>query len=284
MRSQYLRAILVVLATAAPVGSAVAAAGDASAPPSAHSAPAEVLSDNAGAATAALQPKGNGSAAMEKAAKAKKYLFALFRKEEDDQTAAMRTTLAAAVKKIADRANSAEIDVTAASEKAIVERFDLQYAPMPLLLAIAPNGAVTGGFPAHIEAQELLDAFATPCTEKCLKAFQDRKLAFLCIQNSKTKFSKEAMQGVRKFVRDERFAEDTEIIVIDPADAAEADLLKDLQIDPKTKDAVTIFFMPPGRRIGDFRGATSMDELVETLVAAMSGSGCGCGAGGCAPR
>jgi len=218
--------------------------------------------------------------AMEKAAKNKKYLFALFRKENDDQTVAMRQTLEAVMKKVADRADAVEVDVSAASEKHIVDHFDVAYAPMPLLLSIAPNGAVTGGFPGRVEERALMDAFASPGTAQCLKAFQDRKLVFLCVQNGGTESVKEAMQGVRAFKLDERFAEDTEIIIVDPADGAESQLMSDLEIDPKTKEAVTLFFAPRRGCIGQFRGETNLDDLVETLVAAMSGCG-SCGPGGC---
>ena len=58
---------------------------------------------------------------------------------------------------------------------------------MPLVLAVAPNGAVTGGFPTTFEKQQLVDAIATPSTQKCLKALQDGKLVFLCVQNGETK-------------------------------------------------------------------------------------------------
>jgi hypothetical protein len=221
-----------------------------------------------------------GTAAMEKAAKSNKYLFALFRKEDNEQAAAMRQVLGGVMKKVADRADSVEVDVSAATEKAIVDHFDLTYAPMPLLLAIAPNGAVTGGFPVRVGAKNLMDAFASPATAQCLKACQDRKLVFLCVQNGETESAKEAMQGVREFKRDERFAEDTEIIVVDPANKSESQLMSDLEIDPKTKEAVTVFLAPPGRCIGRFHGATRPDDLLQTLSAAMTGCG-SCGPGGC---
>ncbi|MBL7043003.1 MAG: hypothetical protein ISR77_30505 [Pirellulaceae bacterium] len=221
-----------------------------------------------------------GMAAMEKAAKSNKYLFALFRKEDNDQTTAMRQVLDEVMKKVADRADAVQVDVSAASEKDIVEHFEVAYAPLPLLLAIAPNGAVTGGFPGRVEARRLMDAFASPGTAKCLKAFQDRKLVFLCVQNDETESAKKAMQGVHAFKRDERFAKDTQIIVVDPSDKAESQLLSDLEIDAKSKEAVTVLFAPPGRFVGRFHGATNLDDLVSTLVSAMSGCG-SCGPGGC---
>ena len=221
-----------------------------------------------------------GMAAMEKAAKSNKYLFALFRKEDNDQTTAMRQVLDEVMKKVTDRADAVQVDVSAASEKDIVDHFEVAYAPMPLLLAIAPNGAVTGRFPGRVEARRLLDAFASPGTAKCLKAFQDRKLVFLCVQNDQTESAKEAMQGVHAFKHDERFAKDTQIIVVDPSDKAESQLLSDLEIDPKSNEAVTVLFAPPGRFVGRFHGATNLDDLVSTLGAAMSGCG-SCGPGGC---
>lgn len=228
-------------------------------------------------------PKIDPMAALTRAAKAHKYVFALFWKDQDksankeaakdDATAAMRKSLDSAMKKMADRAQSMEVNVDDDSAKAIVEKFRLEYAPFPLILAIAPNGAVTAGFPEKVAVKDLLDAFATPCTEKCLKAFQDDKLVFVCVQNDKSVAHTEALQAVRDFQKDERFAKDTEIIIVDPSAAAEKELLDNLGVDPKTKDAVTIFFAPPTRRIGDFVGATSKDELVATLVQALSGFG-----------
>jgi hypothetical protein len=233
---------------------------------------------------------GTAMAAMQKAAKQNKYLFALFHKDENEQFKAMRGELAKAEKELADRAQVVEVDITAETEKDIVARYDLNYAPMPLLLTIAPNGAVTAGFPGRVQAKRLQEVFVSPGTAAVLKGFQDRKLVFLCVQNDQTASSKEAMQGVRVFERDERFAGDTEIVVVDPADKAEAQLMFDLEIDPKTDQAVTVFFAPPGRCIGQFQGATNLEDLIGTLAAAMSGcsscgpGGCGsCGPDGCGP-
>jgi len=231
------------------------------------------------------QKTGSGMAAMAKAAEAKKYLFALFRKEEDSQTSAMRAVLEDVMKEVADRADSVEVDLTASSERAIVDKFGLDRAPMPLILAIAPNGVITGSFPTEVEKQKLLDAFASQSMEKCMKQLQENKLVFLCVQNGKTKSNDVAMKGVREFKADSRFAQATEIVMLDPTDTAEAGFLKDLQIDPKTETAVTVFLAPPGMRIAMHEGATSKDELVATLQKASSACGPGgCGPGDCAPK
>jgi len=229
---------------------------------------------------------GKGMAAIRQAADAGKYLFMFFSKADDDQTLAMRKVFDKAMEKVADRAQGIALNVTNSSEKAVVAKFDLSRAPMPLILAMAPNGAITGGFPTKCEEQQLLDAFATPCTEKVMKHLQDGKLVFVCVQNGKTKSNDAAMQGVREFKADARFAGATEIVMLDPADPAEASFLADLKIDPKTDEATTVFLAPPGSAIAEYKGATDKAELAAVLQKANSGgcAGGSCGPGGCGPK
>ena len=224
-------------------------------------------------------------AAIKQAADAGKYLFVFFSKADDEQTLAMRKVFDKAMEKVADRAQSVAVNIGDASEKAVVEKFDLSRAPMPLVLAMAPNGAITGGFPTKFEEQQLLDAFATPGTEKVMKSLQDGKLVFVCVQNDKTKSNDAAMQGVRDFKADTRFASATEIVTLDPTDKKEASFLTDLKVSSDIAEATTVFVAPPGQAIGKFEGATNKDALIELLSKANTGCGPGgCGPGGCGPK
>lgn len=234
----------------------------------------------------ATDDSGAGIAAIADAARAKKYLFVFFWKNEDEQTAAMKAVFEGAMRKTADRAQSEIVCVADPTERGIVGKFDLQRAPMPLVLALAPNGAITGGFPTKFEEQQLLDAFATPVTEKVMKQLQDNRLVFLCVQNGKTKSNNAAMQGVRDFTADARFASATEIVMLDPTDPAESAFLADMKIDPKTEEAVTVFLIPPGLAIAEYKGATDKAELMAALQTAASSSCAGgsCGPSGCPPK
>lgn len=231
------------------------------------------------------QGAGKGFAAIDRAAQAKKYLFVFFWKEQDEQTVAMRKVFEAAMQKMSDKAEWVAVNTTDASERGIVDKFGVDRAPMPLVLALAPNGAVTGGFPTKFEEEELLEAFVSPCMEQCMKSLQDNRLVFLCVQNATTESNTAAMQGVRDFKADARFSQATEVVTLDPADAEEAEFLADLKIDPKTPQAVTAFLAPPGVALALFEGPTDRDELVATLEKASTGCGPGgCGPNGCAPR
>ena len=228
---------------------------------------------------------GKGMAAIRKAADAGKYIFMFFSKTDDDQTLAMRKVFDKAMERVADRAQWIAVNTTDLSEKDIVAKFELSRAPMPLVLAMAPNGAITGGFPTKFEEQQLVDAFATPVTEKVMKQLQENRLVFVCVQNSKTKSNDAAMNGVREFKADVRFASATEIVMLDPTDSAEASFLADMKVDPKTEEAMTVFLAPPGSAIAEYKGATDKSELIATLQKASSGcAGGSCGPGGCPPK
>jgi hypothetical protein len=248
----------------------------------------ESLAKNATVPVAPQRPEGAGLGmpAIEKARQNKKYLFALFWKEKDEQAAALKSVFERAVAKVADRADSVVVDVTEPAEGPIVDKFELDRAPMPLVLVLAPNGAITGGFPKKFEEKDLLDAFATPCCERCMKALQDKKLVFVCVQNEATTSNAAAMQGVRDFQADPQYREVTEVVTLNPADKAEAPFLADLKISSKTADAVTALLAPPGAVVAQFKGQTTKKDLVASLQKSSSGCcpGGSCGPEGCAPK
>jgi len=216
---------------------------------------------------------------MAEAVKANKYLFVFFHKTEDSQTQAARKTLDTAMERIADRALSVAVNITDPSEKAIVNKFGVSRAPMPLILVLAPNGAITRAFVRNFEEKEFAEAFVSPCEEECLKLLQGRKLVFVCVQNESTQNNAEAMEGVQQFKADKRYARLTEIVTVDPSDETEVEFLKKVRVDPATEEAITVVLAPPGRPIGTFKGATNKNALV-----AVFQKGCAPGSGCCGPK
>jgi hypothetical protein len=154
-------------------------------------------------------------------------------------------------------------------------------------LAIAPNGAITKGFPGKFSEDQLLEAFVSPGTAKVLKGLQARKLVLLSVQSRSPRVRQVSLQpGVADFAADARFAGATEIVSIDPADPSEASFLHDLQVDPRSSTSVTVLLAPPGSVVGKFDGAVTKEQLVTTLQTAQSDPCAGgkCGPGGCGPK
>jgi hypothetical protein len=241
---------------------------------------------------ATLSGQGGGGAqtskaeaAIQTAANAKKYLFIYFYNGEDEQTRASEKEFNSAVRKLANKPKSIVVDVADPSEKALVTKLGVDRAPMPLVLAMAPNGAVTAGLGAEFTEEQLAGAFVSPCTEKCLGALQQGRLVLLCVQGASTKLNDEAMKGVRDFAADARFAGFTDIVTLDPTNQAEAAFLGNLRVDPKPSEAVTLLLAPPGAVVAQFVGKTDSNEMAQKLQTAMSGATCAPGASsGCCPK
>ena len=172
------------------------------------------------------------------------------------------------------------------AEKPLVDRYGLTRAPMPLVMAFAPNGAVTKAFPGKFDEQQLQTALVSPCYAQCLKPLQDRKLVLLCVQHVSHRPDPRCRGrgGLQERPRTTRPV--TEVVPLNADDTAEANFLKELKVDTRTPGPVTVLMAPPGTVVGKFDGAVTKKELVAKLASAQSACGPGgkCGPGGCGPK
>ncbi len=150
-----------------------------------------------------------GASIIENAAAADKYTFIFFYADESEPTQSARVTFGEIMSEVAEKAVPLEIDTRDPKELPIVNKFNVRGAPMPLVLAVAPNGAITGGFPLKFEETQLLGAFASPGEEKSLKALQERRVVLVSIQNGSTASNDAAMKGVQDFKADPDFGSST---------------------------------------------------------------------------
>jgi hypothetical protein len=214
--------------------------------------------------------------ALQAAAKDNKYLFIFFFAGQDAHTGDMNGVFQAAMAKMTDRAKGIAIHVADPAEKPIVDKFGVRGAPMPLVLAIAPTGAATRAFPKQFAEAQFQDAFVSPCTAKCMRVIQDQHMILICVQNGKTQFNQEAMQGVKTFKAESRYGKATEVVMLDPADKAEQHFLTDLQVDARSDTAVTVLVTPPGAPVARFAGAVTEAQITAKVKEAESGCGAGC--------
>ena len=235
------------------------------------------------AAAQAGEAASPGAAAIQRAAAAGKHLFVFFYEGDGEETKTARKAFEAAVAKLSAAADWVAVDRTVPAEKALVEKFGIQRAPVPLIVALAPNGVVTGGsLASEVTEEKLKGSIASAAMQKCLKALQERKFVLLCVQNGETKYNEPALRGAQDFKADAKYGPITEIVTLDPADPAEASFLAKLGVDPKTDEATTVFLAPPGVTVARIKGATDSRTLLATLqkAAASCGSSCGPATGG----
>ena len=250
-----------------------------------------LAADRARAVTPAEKPApavaSRATTALDTAAKNNKYLFIFFWRDDTQQSRVMRGVFQSAMAKMTDTADSVEVQTADAAEKQLVARYDVSRSPMPMVLAIAPNGAITKGLPTRFDENQLRQALVSPCTAECMKALQDRKLVLLCIERPSPQVQQVSLQkGVEEFTTDKQYAESSKVVVLNSSDPAEGAFLKDLRVDPKSAPRITVLLAPPGSVVGTFAGEVTKAELVAKLKAAQSSCcpGGNCGPGGCGPK
>ncbi len=225
------------------------------------------------------KPTTSFAADRQRAATAQQYLFVLVHEEEDDAVRAARVALETTAAKLTPPARVTYLDRRSEADREFLQQAGLKRAPVPLVLAMAPNGAITAGMPAaEATAERLQAARVGPALQQCLKALQDDKLVVVSVQNAKITDGAAALQGAREFAADPLYAEFTVVVPVDPTNAADRDFLSGLDIDSQTTEATTLLLAPPGRLLGRLSGAVDKEELELALRRGMSACGpAGCG-------
>ena len=214
-------------------------------------------------------------------------LFLIFYKEKDKVLRAMQAEVAKVVKDLGSRAGSLLVDGGSAAGKNLLETYKAVGAPLPLVLVLAPNGAVTGSAVHSCDAESLKASVLGPGGAACLKHIQDGKLVVLCVQNAKSEGAAAVTKAVAVVQKDPRVGGLATSVVIDPADRVEKPFLEMLAVNPEDASATTLLIVPPGRIVGFYSGAVEGEKLLGDLVVGLSGGcsscgGCGaCGEGGC---
>jgi len=205
-------------------------------------------------------------ATVNQAAADGKYTFLLFYKTNDAATQAMTATLKEGLASRTDTTVSASVLVGQPAEKTLVDRFDVSRAPMPMTIAVAPNGAITGMFAQKLTAEGIENSFVTPTMTNCMKSLQAGKLVFVCVQGSA---KAPAPASLKDFQADPHFRDRLATFSLLAADPAEAKFLKQMQIDAaKTTGTTTVLLAPPGVLVGKFDAFASKDDIAAALAKA----------------
>ncbi len=208
--------------------------------------------------------KDSGFLASQKASQAGKFLLIYYFDTNTDS--AFKTSFDKQSRELKNKADTIRIDVKNPDESWLVDKFKVYNAPLPLVLVVAPNGAVTGSFMQSLPEDKLKSTIVSPATQQCLLAVQQRKLVFVCLQGKTTQNNDVALSGVQQFAKDPKYGKFTEIVVVDPLDKNETQLLSQLNANLKSSTATTILLSPNGQTIGKWEGATSKSDILKSLM------------------
>jgi hypothetical protein len=221
-----------------------------------------VLLSHAGAAIAqSTRAPSPGEQVLTAAAAKQKYTFVVFYRDNTQATQAMAQTVQRGVASRSDRAVAAYVNIADAAERPLVDRFDVGRAPMPLTVAVAPNGAITSFAPGKISDDEIGGAFVSPAAASCMKSMQEGKLVLACVQSTERPATP---AGVYEFCQDPLFKNRTAVVYVHARDPAEADFVRKMELNPQGQGA-TIFMAPPGVLVGKFALTATKDQMAAAL-------------------
>lgn len=189
--------------------------------------------------------------------------FLLFYKVNDPATQEAAKTLSQGVAKRGERATFAYVNVTDANEQATVKQFDVARASMPLVLAVAPNGAITGVYPKPFADADLDKAFVTPGMARVMKQMQSGKVVLIYVHPGAVT---SMPAGVSQFTADPQFSGRSAVVALRMDDPNEARFIKELDVKPAhAYDTPIVFLAPPGVMVGKYAGNVSKAQLATDL-------------------
>ncbi len=211
------------------------------------------------------QTRVTATQAIATAAQQQKYAFVLFWRQEDAATDAMAASLRTELARHTDRATTAAVLVDDPNERELVKRFALDRAPMPMILAVAPNGAVTGAFQAPLAASHVEQALVTPAMANCMKAMQDGKIVVLLVH---PQASAAVPAGPNAFLSDSHFGARSVLVHLNSSDPAEGRFLQQMKITSQEAAGCVAMMAPPAVFVGKFPWNVSGQAMATKLHAA----------------
>lgn len=208
-------------------------------------------------------PASKAQQVLNQSAEDGKFTLIVFYKED---TAAVRTMIQVAKDGVAKRKDKTVVtlvQVTDPAEKALVERFDVARAPMPMTMVVAHNGAITGVFSRLLTDESLDAAIVTPTMTRCMKSLQEQKLVFVCVQTTEKPLVPVAVKNMQA---DPQFKDRIVLVSMQLNDPAETRFLSQLQIDAKQMKSVTaVLLAPPGLMIGKYDSFATKEQVAAAL-------------------
>lgn len=202
---------------------------------------------------------------LEQAGKEGLYTFLVFYRQNDDATRAMASAIKDGIAGKEKLAVATYVQVTDQANQALVAKYDVSRAPLPMAVVVGPNGAMTGIFAQKVTPESVNDAFVTPTMLATMKSLQEGKLVLVTVQGSA---KGPAPVALRDFQSDPHFKDRIVPLSMTAADPRETKFIGQMQIDAKATVTQTVLLAPPGVLVGKFNATTSKNDIAAALAKA----------------
>lgn len=220
---------------------------------------------------------------IEKANKAGKTVF-LVVTDQGIANTAKAESIALKAKKLHPKSVIVKMNRSEAANKELVAKYRLAGAPLPLILVIASNGIVTGGYPLRQATPELLIALIpTKKKGEVMLALNQGKSVFIVVSKKSMLKRKEVISKCE--IACKEMNGKAKVVEIDLDDANEKKFLKELKVNQTTAQPQTYVINAQGQITGTLNGVVDSKTLVATAAKKPAGGCCPPGSKkSCAPK
>lgn len=200
---------------------------------------------------------------LQQSASAGKFTFIVFYRDADPATQALTASLQQGLAAYSNQAVVTHAQVTQPVERALVERFGVARAPLPMAVAVGPNGATTGVFRKDAAPATFANAFVPPTMLQCMKHLQEGKLVFVNVHATP---EPQVPQGVVIFASSPDFISRTAFVSMSAGDTREAMLMGQMKLEPASITGTkTVLIAPPGVLVGHFDATSTPDQIGQAV-------------------
>jgi len=179
------------------------------------------------------------------------------------------------------------LDRTDKTNAALVTKYGLSGAPLPLLLVIASNGVVGGGLQLKDATPETLSGLVpTKKQSQALLAFSEGKTAYIVLFKKSMKDKAVSVAECNKAVAG--LGGKGVVIEVDLDDKSEAEFLGLLKPEMAATETHVLVFNGKGQFNDEFKAPVQSAKLISSAKKVVKGGcapgACGAGTSGCGPK
>jgi hypothetical protein len=232
--------------------------------------------------TGLIRSNGQTSAEIEKANKSCKPVFLVAYNTDGTEANKAFSIANEAKKNLKASSLVIKMNTTDAANSALVTKYRLAGAPLPLILVLDKNGSIAGGLILKDATPEkLIDLIPSPKTSELIKSLSDGKSVYIVVYKESMTSKNNIMDNCA--VACGKMENKSVILKVDMEDKKETKLLQTLKCDLNAKEPVTYVINSAGQITGTHNGLTDVNTLVSSAKKAPASSCCPSGpkAGGC---
>jgi hypothetical protein len=217
----------------------------------------------------------NAKSAISEASAAGKFLCLIFY-DTEEALLGLSSTVKTFITSSKTNATVYKAKISEPANREIAEKYQIQ--GLPFLLILAPNEAITGGYPTTVTEDQLRQSLSvSDLMLKVMKPLQEQKIALVALQNKSTNLNAESWQGVNDFANDTNYKKFVVPIKADPSAAGSQEFVKQCQLIAPLTQATVVIVMPPGRIGKVLAGKLTKADVLKALGSCATG----CAPGGC---